>query len=202
MPETALLVVDVQNDFLPEGALPVPQGDEVVQPINELMPRYELVVATQDWHPPDHGSFATQHQGKQPGEVILFNGLEQILWPEHCIQHTPGASFASGLDVHRFDLLIRKGADPAVDSYSGFFDNGHRVDTGLDAALKERGVGRVDVCGLALDVCVLFTVLDARRLGYEARLLRWASRGVELKEGDVASALRDMRQAGAQIDEG
>lgn len=194
-----LILVDIQNDFLPGGALEVPEGDKVVPVANRLMPDYDLVVATQDWHPADHGSFASRHEGHEVFEVIEYEGLEQILWPDHCVQHTPGASFASGLDVAPIARVIRKGTDPKIDSYSGFYDNGHRKATGLGDYLKGQGVKAVDLVGLALDVCVKFTALDARRLGFETRLIREGTRGVEMNEGDCDKALQAMREAGVQI---
>lgn len=195
----ALIVVDVQNDFLPGGALAVPDGDAVVPRINELMPRFDLVVATQDWHPAEHESFASRHVGHAPGDVIDLHGLQQVLWPDHCIQHSAGASFASGLDVAQFDHVIRKGTDPNTDSYSGFFDNGHRIATGLDAYLRERGVDRVMICGLATDYCVKFTALDAIATGFDVTLIVDATRGVNLEAGDDERAVEAVREAGGRV---
>src|SRR5437870_175666 len=177
----ALIIVDLQNDFLPGGALPVPHGDEVIPLANELQRRFDLVVATQDWHPPDHGSFAANHPGKKPGDVIELNGLSQILWPTHCVQNSRGAQFVAALDPSRIAKIFQKGTDPAIDSYSGFFDNGHRRSTGLGEWLADRRATSVHVCGLATDYCVKFTALDARRLGLETSCIEDASRGVELK---------------------
>jgi nicotinamidase/pyrazinamidase len=195
----ALILVDLQNDFCPGGALPVPQGDAIIPLINQLQSKFELVVATQDWHPADHGSFAANHPGKKPGDVIELNGLQQILWPTHCVQNSPGAEFVAGLDRSRIAKVFQKGTDPAIDSYSGFFDNGHSRSTGLGEWLTDRRVTSVHVCGLATDYCVKFTALDARRLGLETSLIEDASRGVELKAGDVAAAIEDMRKAGVRI---
>lgn len=195
----ALIVVDVQNDFLPGGALAVPEGDAVIPVINRMMPDFDLVVATQDWHPADHESFAVRHEGRAPGDVIDLHGLEQILWPEHCVQNSPGASFAAALDVAGIDHIVRKGFDPAVDSYSGFYDNGRRNATGLESYLRERGVDRVVVCGLATDYCVKFTALDALHLGFGVTLVRDATRGVGLHQGDVDKALRDVEAAGGKV---
>lgn len=195
----ALIVVDVQNDFLPGGSLAVPEGDEIVPFVNEKMKEFDLVVATQDWHPPNHGSFASQHSGKKPGEIIKLKDLDQILWPDHCVQGSPGASFASTLDVERFDHVIRKGTDPGVDSYSGFFDNGHKVDTGLNGYLKEQGVEAIYVVGLAADVCVKFTALDGASLGYDTYLYKAGTRAVNLQPGDFEDALEAMREAGVHI---
>lgn len=195
----ALIVVDVQNDFLPGGALAVPDGDAVVPVINELMPRFELVVATQDWHPENHESFASRHEGKSPGEVIDLHGLQQILWPDHCVQGSVGASFAARLDVAEIEYVVRKGMDPAIDSYSGFFDNGHRKETGLEGFLREFGVKRVTICGLAADYCVKFTALDALELGFETVLLKDATRAVNLQEDDFQKALQEVADAGGIV---
>ncbi len=197
----ALIVVDVQNDFLPGGALAVPKGDAVIPVINRVMPRFSCVVASQDWHPADHSSFASQHTGQEPGNVIDLDGTSQILWPDHCVQHSPGASFAAGLDVYRFDRVFRKGDDKKVDSYSAFFDNDGRKDTGLADWLREQDIKDVVVCGLATDYCVKFTVLDALRLGFSTTLIKDAVEGVNLKEGDTDRAIAEMRDAGARIAE-
>ncbi len=192
----ALVIVDVQNDFCPGGALPVPEGDQVVPIINQIQPEFDLVVATQDWHPADHGSFAANHPGRRPGEQIELAGLPQILWPVHCVQNTPGAELHAGLDRARIVRVFRKGMDPNVDSYSGFFDNGRRASTGLDDCLKGRGVSDVYVCGLATDYCVKATALDAVGLGFKTYLVEDACRGVELREGDVRRAMDEMRGQG------
>jgi len=189
----ALILVDVQNDFLPGGALGVPEGDAVVPVANRLMKAFPLVVATQDWHPADHGSFAANHPGRNVGELIDLSGLPQILWPTHCVQGTPGAELAPGLDRAGIHHVVRKGTDPAIDSYSGFFDNGHRKATGLADYLLAKGVNEVFVMGLATDYCVKFTALDAlRRLGFTTCLVADGSRGVNLKPGDVADAVAEM----------
>jgi nicotinamidase/pyrazinamidase len=199
MPKQALIIVDVQHDFLPGGALPVPEGDQVIPVINQLQKQFELVVATQDWHPAGHGSFASSHPGKRPGEVIELHGLPQVLWPDHCVQGTLGAELARGLDTARIARVFQKGTDPAVDSYSGFFDNGHRHDTGLADYLRQQGVQVVYVAGLATDYCVKYTALDAARLGFETHLLLPACRGVNLCPGDVDRAVEEMRAAGVQV---
>ena len=195
----ALLLVDLQNDFLPGGALAVPQGDQVVPVANRLMPRFELVVATADWHPAEHCSFASNHPGHEVGEIIQVGGLDQMLWPDHCIQNTPGAEFHPGLDRSRIDHIVHKGADPQLDSYSGFFDNGHIKATGLDDYLKNQGARRVVILGLATDYCVKFTGLDALALGYETVLISDGCRAVNLHAGDDQRALADLKQAGAEI---
>jgi len=195
----ALILVDVQNDFCPGGALPVPEGDQVVPVINRLQARFDLVVATQDWHPADHGSFAANHPGKKAGEVIDLDGLPQILWPVHCVQQTPGAELHPELDKSRIARVFRKGVDPRVDSYSGFFDNGHRRSTGLDEYLKQQGVDEVHIAGLATDYCVKFTALDAVALGLRTFLLEDACRGVNLRPGDVERALDELRGHGVAV---
>jgi nicotinamidase/pyrazinamidase len=193
------VIVDVQNDFCPGGALPVSEGDRVVPVINRLQPRFELIVAAQDWHPIDHGSFAASHAGREPGDVIELEGLEQILWPVHCVQHTPGAAFHADLDRARIAKVFQKGTDPGIDSYGGFFDNGHRKATGMDEYLKKRGVTEVYIGGLATDYCVKFTALDAVRLGFVTHVVEDACRGVNLKPGDVARAIDQMRSEGVRI---
>ena len=195
----ALILVDLQNDFLPTGALPVPRGDEVIPVADRLLAKFDLVVATQDWHPPTHGSFASNQPGHKPGELIDLHGLTQVLWPEHCVQGTPGAEFVKGIDTRRITKVFQKGTDPTVDSYSGFFDNGHRKATGMGAYLKEKGVDEVFVLGLATDYCVKFTALDAVSLGLKTHVIEDACRGVNLKPGDVNRALEEMKQAGVWI---
>lgn len=195
----ALLLVDIQNDFLPGGALAVPDGDQVVPVANRLMPQFEQVVATQDWHPANHGSFASQHPGRSVGEVVEFNGLPQILWPDHCVQDTRGAAFPDGLQDGRISRVIRKGTDPAVDSYSGFFDNGRRKATGLGEYFRDTGVRELYIVGLATDYCVKATALDARQLGFEVSLVLDGVRGVELNPGDCQRALDEMATAGVRM---
>ncbi len=195
----ALIIVDVQNDFCPGGALPVREGDRVVEVINRMQPKFDLVVATQDWHPADHGSFAANHPGHSPGQKIELAGLPQILWPVHCVQNTLGAELHPRLDRSRIARVFRKGADPSIDSYSGFFDNGRRTSTGLGEYLKDQGVTDVYVCGLATDYCVKATALDAVALGFKTHLLEDGCRGVELREGDVQRAVEEMRRRGVVI---
>jgi len=195
----ALVLVDIQNDFMPFGALPVSQGDQVVGVANRLVRHFDFVVATQDWHPPDHGSFASTHSGTAPGDVIELGGVDQVLWPDHCVQGTPGASFHSALDVAAICSVVRKGTDPGIDSYSGFFDNGHRKDTGLDALLRARGVEEIWLAGLAADYCVLYTALDAAALGFGVTVVRDGVRAVELAPGDGDAAIARMQQAGCTI---
>lgn len=195
----ALIVVDIQNDFLPGGALAVPEGDATIAVANAVMPAFDVVVATQDWHPPDHHSFAVHHPGRSVGEVITVGGAPQVLWPVHCVEHSRGAAFAEELHTAGITAIFRKGTDPAVDSYSGFFDNDRRHATGLGEWLRARGVTAVAVLGLATDYCVKFTALDAVGLGFETRLIVDGCRGVELAAGDVARAIAEMRAAGVVV---
>jgi nicotinamidase/pyrazinamidase len=199
MPKRALILVDIQNDFMPGGALAVPEGDRVVPLANRLIAAFDLVVATQDWHPADHGSFATQHEGHSEGDVVDLDGLDQILWPDHCVQGTAGAEFVKDLEIDAVDRVFRKGTDRTIDSYSGFFDNGHRKATGMGHFLAEADVDEVVVCGVATDYCVKFTVLDALDLGFGVTLARDACRGVNNQEGDADRAIDAMREAGAII---
>ncbi len=194
-----LLLVDIQNDFLFGGALQVPAGDQVISVANELMPLFSLVLATKDWHPANHGSFASQHPGKRPGEFITLHGLQQILWPDHCVQHSPGAEFAPGLNVAGIHDVVTKGTDAMIDSYSGFFDNGGRNATELDARLRAHGVDKIFIMGLATDYCVKFTALDAIGLGYRVHIVEPGCRGVDVQPGDVTRALDEMRQAGVRV---
>jgi nicotinamidase/pyrazinamidase len=201
----ALLLVDVQNDFTPAtdkkpaGALAVPLGNEVIAVANRLMPHYELIVATQDWHPAGHKSFASEHPDHQVGEVIEWEGLAQLLWPDHCVQETLGAELCADLQRERISAVVQKGTDLNIDSYSGFFDNGHRKATGLADVLRDHGVTSLDIMGLATDYCVKFTVLDALQIGFEVRVLLEGCRGVELQPGDCARAVAEMRDAGAEM---
>jgi nicotinamidase/pyrazinamidase len=195
----ALLVVDIQNDFLPGGALAVPDGDRVVPIINRLMDHFDLVLATQDWHPPDHGSFAVSHPNHQPGDVIDLNGVPQVLWPVHCVQHSAGAAFSAKLRTDRFAKIFQKGTDPNIDSYSSFFDNAKLRSTGLGDYLRQRGVQEIFVCGLATDYCVKYSVLDSKSLGIRTHVIEDACRGVNLRSDDSKDAVAEMRAAGASI---
>lgn len=194
-----LLLVDLQNDFLPGGALAVPDGDTVIPVANKLQPAFPLVVATQDWHPANHGSFASNHRGRKVFDQIELNGLPQTLWPVHCVQNTQGAELAGTLNRDRIAKVFPKGTDAGLDSYSGFFDNGRRQSTGLGEWLKARAVTEVFVCGLATDYCVKFTALDAARMGFTTYLIADACRGVNLRSGDVQDALEAMQRAGIDV---
>ncbi len=177
----------------------MPRGDEVVPVANRLIARFERVLATRDWHPPNHGSFASRHPGRRVGEVIDLNGLPQVLWPDHCIERTPGADFAPGLATRSIAKEFLKGTDPGIDSYSGFFDNGHRQATGLGDYLAREGVREVYLVGLATDYCVQFTALDARRLGLGTAVILEGVRGVDLEPGDGDRALAAMEAAGVRL---
>lgn len=194
-----LLLIDIQNDFMPGGALAVAGADEIIPIVNDLMSQFDLIVATQDWHPADHGSFATNHPGKSVYDHIDLDGLSQTLWPIHCVQNTDGASFAPGLDTRRITRVFTKGMNPRIDSYSGFYDNDHRASTGMGEWLKAQNVSEITIAGVATDYCVKFTVLDALKEGFQVSLIAQACRGVNLLPGDVARALEEMQAAGALI---
>jgi len=195
----ALLMVDVQNDFCPGGALAVAHGDEVVAELNAWRRNFPLVVLTQDWHPASHGSFAINHPGKRPGDTIELAGLSQILWPAHCVQGSKGAEFHPRLEVGSDDPVFRKGTDPLIDSYSAFYDNAHRKSTGLADFFREKKVDEIHIGGLATDYCVLFTVLDALAEGFKVNVIEAACRGVNLRPQDSTNALDKMRKAGARL---
>jgi nicotinamidase/pyrazinamidase len=195
----ALILTDLQNDFLPGGALAVREGDAVLPVANDIQKHFPLVVATQDWHPPNHGSFAVNHPGRKEYEEIELNGLRQTLWPVHCVQNTRGAELAPGLARDRIARVFQKGTDPGIDSYSAFYDNAHRRSTGLGEWLKHHGVAEVCLCGLATDYCVKFSALDALALGFRTSLIEDASRAVNLKPGDEVIAVAEMRRAGVKI---
>lgn len=195
----ALILVDLQYDFCPGGALAVARGDETIGVANQLIPRFETVVATQDWHPANHKSFAVNNPGTQVGQVIEVEGQPQVMWPAHCVQGTHGAEVHAGLDHARITKVFRKGTDPAIDSYSGFFDNGHKKSTGMGDWLRARGIRDVVVLGLATDYCVKFTALDARGLGMTVTLVPDGCRAVDLTPGDGERAIEEMRRAGVSV---
>ena len=193
----ALLIIDVQNDFLPGGALAVPGGDDIITLINSIQARFDLIVATQDWHPAGHKSFASSHNDKKPFDVIPWMGHEQVLWPDHCIQGTEGAACAPGLDMNRVAAIFRKGMSPEIDSYSGFYDNGHLRSTGLAHYLKGMQVAEVFIAGLAGDFCVFFTAKDARLEGFQTRIIEDATRSISNR--GFENAKKEMHQQGAHI---
>jgi nicotinamidase/pyrazinamidase len=196
-----LLVIDLQNDFCPGGALAVADGDAIVPVVNRLAAAFAHVALTQDWHPAGHRSFASAHHGHAPFASLRFPYGDQTLWPDHCVQGTPGAAFHPELDATRAEIVIRKGFRPAVDSYSAFFENDRITPTGLGGYLRERGFGRVVMCGLATDFCVAYSALDARRLGFETIVRLDACRAIDLG-GSLAAALGAMRDAGVVLDDG
>ena len=195
----ALILVDIQNDFCPGGALAVADGDAVVSIVNRLMTTVDLVVATQEWHPENHGSFASNNPGRQVFDLADLGGLPQVMWPAHCVQWTGGAQFHPGLNTRRIARVFPKGTDPTIDSYSGFFDNGKRKATGLGEWLKIQAVDEVLICGLATDYCVKATAIDAAQLGFRTVLIEDACRGVAMKTTDIPDALAAMRQAGVTV---
>ncbi len=195
----ALILVDLQNDFCPGGALPVPSGDETVAVANRVIPHFSTVVVTQDWHPADHKSFAVNNPGTKPGDVIEVNGISQVMWPAHCVQETSGAEIHAGLNRASVADLFKKGTDPDYDSYSGFFDTGRKKATGLAEYLTERWIKQVYVMGLATDYCVKWTALDAKELGFDVYLIQDGCRAVELHPGDGEAAIEEMRAAGVHV---
>ena len=192
---SVLIVVDVQNDFLPQGALAVPKGEEVVPVVNRLARRFENVILTQDWHPAGHASFASSHAGAKPFATIELAYGPQVLWPDHCVQGTPGAALHAGLDVPHAQMIVRKGHRRDIDSYSGFLEADRTTATGLGGYLRERGLQRCFVVGLATDFCVAWTALDARRLGFEATVIEDACRGIDTG-GSLGRAWSEMEAAG------
>ncbi len=194
----ALLLIDIQNDFLPGGSLAVAEGDEIIPVVNALQKNISLVIATQDWHPANHGSFASVHKGKKPGDIIELDGVEQVLWPDHCIQDSEGAEFAYDLETGKVTRVFKKGTDPKIDSYSGFFDNRHKRSTGLHDFLLEKRVTSLALTGLAADICVRYTALDALELGYETYVVRDAVKAVSGKEA-YDNTMKTLEEKGAKI---
>jgi len=193
----ALIVIDVQNDFCPGGALAVAGGDEIVPGINALMPEFDAVVLTQDWHPAGHSSFASSHEGQDPMSVIEMPYGPQVLWPDHCIQGSDGAAFHEGLRVDA-DLIIRKGFNPAIDSYSAFFENDHTTPTGLEGYLRTRGLTQLTMVGLALDFCVNYSAVDAAKLGFDVTVREDLTRAIDF-DGSLQAAREGMRAAGVAL---
>ena len=193
----ALILVDIQNDFVPGGALPVPRGNEIIPLANELQHNFDLVVATQDWHPQKHKSFASSHAGKNPFEKIMLHGLEQILWPDHCVQGSSGAQIHPQLNTNKVEAVFRKGMDPEIDSYSAFYDNGYKKSTGLAGYLRERKVQKVFVCGLAADFCVYFTAKDALNENFKSYIIEDATRAIDPAGFDKVK--KEIFSSGGQI---
>ena len=193
----ALLIVDVQNDFMPGGSLEVPHGDLIVPLINRLQKYFDLVVATQDWHPQNHKSFASNYTNKKPFEEIDLHGMTQTLWPDHCLQSSKGADFHPDLEINKIAAIFRKGMDPEIDSYSGFYDNGHQVSTGLSGYLKEKGIAELHFCGLAADICVYYTIMDSLKEVFSATLIEDASR--PLSNDAFANIKSELRKIGVRV---
>jgi nicotinamidase/pyrazinamidase len=197
-PTDVFIVVDVQNCFVPGGSLAVEKGDEIVPLINAIAQKFENVVLTQDWHTPDHVSFASSHEGKQPFEGIKLGYGDQVLWPDHCVQGTEGADFAPGLSIPHAQLVIRKGYHKDVDSYSAFLEADKKTHTGLAGYLKERGIRRCFLAGLATDFCVAWSAMDARAAGFEAYVIEDASRGINLGGTGLEAAWKEMKKKGVK----
>ncbi len=197
--DSALILVDLQNDFFPGGALGVPAADTIFPLANQIQSKFHWIVATQDWHPSNHGSFVTMHPGCKLFEMVDLNGVPQVLWPPHCIQDTHGAEFHPKLQTGRFDKIIYKGTDTKIDSYSTFFDNAHLRHTGLDDYLKEKGIECVFLMGLATDYCVLYSTLDAINLGYSTYVIQDGCFGIDKNAGDVEKAFKRMQEKGATL---
>ena len=196
--KTALLVIDVQNDFCPAGALEVAGGNEIVPYINKEMVKYDCVVLTQDWHPKGHSSFATSHEGKNPLELIKMPYGDQVLWPDHCIQGSKGAEFHPDLNIEQANAIIRKGSNPFIDSYSAFFENDRKTPTGLDGYLKSLEIEKINLVGLATDFCVNYSAQDAANLGYKVSVLEKMCRAIDLN-GSLAAAKSEMQNCGVEF---
>lgn len=191
------LIVDIQNDFLPGGSLAVKNGDRIIPLINRLQEKFNLVVATQDWHPKDHKSFASNHPGKVPFDRITLGGLNQVLWPDHCVQGSKGAAFSEEFNTNRVEAIFRKGMDPEIDSYSAFYDNGHKKSTGLADYLRGRNTDKIYMAGLARDYCVYYSVKDALREGFNIAVIEDASMPIDFNESE--EKMNEIRQLGAEI---
>lgn len=192
-----LIIVDAQNDFMPGGSLEVKNGDEIVPVINSIQDEFELILATQDWHPKDHSSFASNHDGKKPFDKIDWKGMDQILWPDHCVQGSKGAEFHSDLKTNAVEAIFRKGMDKDIDSYSGFYDNGHKKSTGLAGYLHEKGATELYFCGLAADICVYFTLKDALKEDFHVTLIKDATRPLDNEKFE--KQLEELSDEGARI---
>ncbi|PIE16217.1 MAG: nicotinamidase/pyrazinamidase [Rhodobacterales bacterium] len=195
----ALIIIDVQNDFCPGGALAVAEGDQIIAPINAMMGEFDACILTQDWHPSGHSSFASSHDGKAPYELIQMPYGPQVLWPDHCIQGSKGAELHADLHTDRADLILRKGYNAQIDSYSAFFENDHKTPTGLEGYLRSRGIDDLTMVGLATDFCVQYSALDAARLGFQVTVREHACRAINL-EGSLAAARKAMQDAGVRLE--
>ncbi|MEP3347221.1 MAG: bifunctional nicotinamidase/pyrazinamidase [Litoreibacter sp.] len=196
--DEALIVIDVQNDFCPDGALAVAGGGEVVGPINDLMEQFHTVVLSQDWHPKGHSSFATSHEGMDPFSLTQMPYGPQVLWPDHCLQGSQGAEFHADLNADVAQMIVRKGCNPAIDSYSAFFENDHVTPTGLEGYLRNRGIKKVTLVGLALDFCVNFSAVDGAKLGFEVTVEQSLCRAIDM-DGSLNAAISGMKDAGVQL---
>jgi nicotinamidase/pyrazinamidase len=196
---SALIVVDVQNDFCPEGGLPVAEGDKVVPIINKLMDSFQTVVATQDWHPANHSSFSSNNSGTAVYDMKDIEGIPQVMWPDHCVHGTDGADFHKDLNTDKFSVVIRKGTQTMLDSYSGFLENDKKTPTGLKGYLTDKGINKVYVTGLATDYCVMYTAMDAKAAGFDVYLISDACRGVDFPAGNVDAAIKQMQENGIHI---
>lgn len=192
-----LIIIDAQKDFMPGGSLEVSKGDEIIPVVNDLQKKFDLVIATQDWHPQDHVSFASNHENRVPFEKIEWHGMEQILWPDHCVQNSDGADFHHDLKMKKVEAIFRKGMDKEIDSYSGFFDNGHEKNTGLAGYLRERKANELYFCGLAADVCVQFSIKDALKEGFSATLIEDATRSINDEEFEKIK--QDLKEKGCRF---
>jgi len=199
MGKTALILVDLQNDFFPGGALGVPGANSIFPLANDIQDQFDLIVATKDWHPQNHGSFASNHPGHAVYEVIKLKDVPQVLWPDHCVQNTSGAEFHPSLKTQKINKVFFKGTNPDYDSYSTFFDNAHIKKTGLEQYLRDQGVTDVYIMGLATDYCVLFSALDATKLGFNTFVITDACYGINKSPGDIDRALESMKEAGAKL---
>ena len=192
-----LVLVDIQNDFLKGGSLAVPEGEKIIKPINKIIKQYDLVIATKDWHPKNHISFASNHSDKKIGDIINVNGVDQVLWPDHCIQNSYGSDFPEQLDISKLAKVVYKGSDANIDSYSGFFDNGHFRSTGLSDYLKSKYVYKIDYVGLATDYCLKYTAIDSVSEGFKTRVLINCIKGIEEKGCELA--LNEMKSKGVEL---
>ncbi len=192
-----LILIDIQNDFIPGGSLAVPGGDEIIPIVNQIQNQFNLVVATQDWHPQNHMSFASNHDGKKPFEETEVAGMHQILWPDHCVHNSKGADFYPELQPQKIEAIFRKGMDPEIDSYSGFYDNGHKKSTGLAGYLREKGATDLYFCGLAADVCVYFSIKDALKEGFFATLIEDATRALD--DEKFAEMKKELQEPGMKV---
>jgi nicotinamidase/pyrazinamidase len=195
----ALIIIDVQNDFCSGGALAVPDGEKIIPTINKLSKKFKKVIATQDWHPENHISFASNHPGKKEYEAIEKNGIEQVLWPDHCVTGTPGANFHPGLNTKNIALIVRKGTNPTIDSYSAFQENDKKTITGLEGYLKSLQIKQIYLCGLALDYCVFYSAMDAKELGFETFVIIDGTKGIDSPQGNIDKSLNVMEKAGIKI---